>query len=545
MVNACSVYRIKSVEKIQSIRKHIDLNDENTIVYVHHNGEIHELHDITRNENQVFGTLVTSDKKELDVYLEAQSRGSVSREFLPKDSKLKQGYVGSLANVTSLMEEVRKVVEHNQKQDTKNQFHCYVDGGQVDDNGHFVFDLEKVNKFELLKKNVNDKKFPWTAVIIILAVLILLPIIVFIITCNCPRVYLNNGSEWVYSNSLLNGALNAKLEKQDFKALKDYFPLKSVFSMELRNEEPEIQHINQLGLNVVLHSPEVKVLSNQFGKFYTIKNEKAPSLAQDVMRADQVQSIALADGVSYPFDAVRAGEHQELYTSFNVDEMKDARLVLRFKNTDWAAKVTSEFKKAMGSKYREWSDENRNKSTEELRTAFDKIGFGLSISAKEGKTWKKLESMPMVGNVTYQELVIPIDKSFLKEGKVEIKLSAGFNLWEIDQMAIDQSEQEPIQITYLKPSDVNSGSKEFVELLSSDDTGYAVLQQGETLKITFDNLPVNELKRRSVFISSKGYYLQIDNPQGSPNWSALMQLNSPFGMSKFSHSLFIDQFEMR
>jgi len=548
MVNACSVYRIKSVEKMDEIRKGLALTTDNTLLYVHVDGEIKELINIERNGHEISGDLVAPDAEELSLYLDGKSKG-LEREA--KEKNVSHYHSSKAAMGSPTLKEVERIVNNNNSLNLKNQFHFFLRDVNVTENGHVQFEDSKVSKMEVIEKTKSADgrqvlRVILTVFLALITIILLIFVVLIVISCNCPRIYLNNGTQWSYNNSLFAGATNPALERTDFKKLDDFSPNKDELSIEIRNEEAEIQHINELKLWVVTHNEDEHIVNDQQGNYYRVKNSLAPTKVLDAAQNDQTSMLNRADDKAYSFDLLSEREHQSLTGQFDgLDGNKDSRIILRVKNSDWAGYVNESFKKAMGSTMDNWMAKNAQKSKVELDQAFEEKGVALTIAVKQGKQWKKLENVAMVGNVAYQEIAIPVSKELIKHGSLNIQISAGFNLWSLDQISIDQSNAEPLNATLINPTSMQQENNDVSASLHEKDVAYTTLTQGEHLTLEFNGLPLIAGMKRSLFLQGSGYYLPALFTDYKPQWSAIYTLQQPFGISKYAFNLYLDQYGMK
>ena len=548
MVNACSVYRIKSVEKMDEIRKGLALTADNTLLYVHVDGEIKELINIERNGHEISGDLVAPEAEELSVYLDGKTKGI---EHKVTEKNIGHYHSSKAAMGSSTMKEVERIVENNKTLNLKNQFHFFLRDVSATENGHVQFEDSKITKMEIIEKTISvDGNQVLRVILTVVLTLVILLILVFavliVISCNCPRIYLNNGTQWSYNNSLFAGATNPALERTDFKKLDDFSPNNDELTIEIRNEEAEIQHINELRLWVVTHNEDEHIVNDQQGNYYRIKNAVAPTKVLDAAQNDQTSMLNRADDKAYSFDLLSEREHQSLTGQFDgLDGNKDSRLILRVKNSDWAGYVNESFKKAMGSTMDNWLAKNAQKSKAELDQAFEDKGVALTIAVKQGKQWKKLENVAMVGNVAYQEIAIPVSKELIKHGSLNIQISAGFKLWSLDQISIDQSNAEPLNATLINPTSMQQENNDVSASLLEKDVAYTTLTQGEHLTLEFNGLPLIAGMKRSLFLQGSGYYLPALFTDYKPQWAAIYTLQQPFGISKYAFNLYLDQYGMK
>ena len=549
MVNACSVYRIKSVEKIDEIRKSLALTPENTVLYVHVNGETKELKNVERNGHEISGDLAIPEAKELSVYLDGISRGLGDNhsELAPPPIKSSKASVSSDAT----MKEIERIVNTNNQIKEKNQFHFHLEKATVSDGEHIKFQDSNVVKMEILEKQKKADggdvaRIILTVLYVLLLILALAIIIALVVACNCPRIYLNNGTHWVYNNSLFAGATNSSLERTDFKRLDDFTPNADNLSMEIRNEESEIQSLNDLSLWAVLHNENERVVSDKQGNFYSLKGTIAPQQVVDAKKNDQAALVSTADDKAYAFNLLSSQAYQNVYSTFQgIDNRKDLRLILRVKNSAFAGVVNESIKEALGSSYEPWAAKNGSKSKATLEQAFEEKGAALTVLVKDGKQWVKIDQIDMVGNVAYHELAIPLKKEYIQKGELQIQLAAGFNLWALDQIAVDQGIQTPLEAYPIKATTATLDGQERAEVILNKDAHYLTLKQGESLKVEFNGLPLKVGKKRSLFLQGQGYYLPSHWPTNKPNWAGILKLQQPYGISKYAFDLYLDQFQMK
>lgn len=548
MVNACSVYRIKSVEKIDEIRKDLEVTSDNSALYVHLNGEIKELINVERNGHEISGVLVAPESKELSVYLDGMAQGIGEKNnglIIPQIKSSKAAMSSEEA-----FREVQRIVNSNNKLKVKNQFHIHLQDASISDKGHIKFEDSKVTKMEVIEKgkNVNGDEVIRIIFKVLLGILITVLLLALLIgvLCNCPRIYLNNGTHWVYNNSLFAGATNSSLERTDFKRLDDFTPNADNLSMEIRNEESEIQSLNDLSLWAVLHNENERVVSDKQGNFYSLKGTIAPQQVVDAKKNDQAALVSTADDKAYAFNLLSSQAYQNVYSTFQgLDNRKDLRLILRVKNSAFAGVVNESIKEALGSSYEPWAAKNGSKSKATLEQAFEEKGAALTVLVKDGKQWVKVDQVDMVGNVAYHELAIPLKKEYIQKGELQIQLAAGFNLWALDQIAVDQGIQTPLEAYPIKATTATLDGQERAEVILNKDAQYLTLKQGESLKVEFNGLPLKEGKKRSLFLQGQGYYLPSHWPTNKPNWAGILKLQQPYGISKYAFDLYLDQFQMK
>ena len=354
------------------------------------------------------------------------------------------------------------------------------------------------------------------------------------VICGCPHVYISNGDQLNFNNTMFTGAISSKLERNDYKLLPDLNSDSTNYSFTIKNEENEIQYINLSELMVVNHSNKQTVLPDQAGIFYSISN---PVQAEKVVNGDgkNIQELVMKiDGIPYPFDGDLDPNFDKVTATFAQPVlMKNRKLIINAKNSKWSSYIHQSLKTILGDKAGDMRKKNAKKSREELEKDFAKHGITLQVEIKNGDKWVNLENINLIGDVNYNELVVPLPNGVGIDKTIEIRLISGFKFWELDYIALDTSKPQELNIQTITPTLINEKNKE----LSIDDDQYVKLKKGDSLIISYHNLQINKELKRTIILHSKGYYVSTDEGKGKANKIALIKLNQKGGLSKFSKKL--------
>lgn len=359
-----------------------------------------------------------------------------------------------------------------------------------------------------------------------------------VIACGCPHNYTFDGNQFSYSNTLFTGASAQNLERFDYKKLDDLFEDQSTYEMILKNELNESQFINQLELIVVNHDKNISVVSDQQGNLYSIKEANAPISVMNANNEDVKELVITKDEQSYSFNEMTDENMVNLYATFDKPtDISNAKMVIDLKNTQWGGLVYQEFGNIMGDRFDDWVAKNQERSPEQARKEQKEAGIQLIPYIKKDNTWIELDAIDLIGEVNYNSLVVPIPEELIGDDKIEIKLQAGFNFWQVDYLAMDFTQSDELDVQTLSPSLING-----VESFSAnyDDEKYLeLLNTGDSAHIQFMGLNSSG-ETRTILLKSKGYYLIKDIYAGKPNWKELMRINEPGGLSILSKDIFIE-----
>jgi hypothetical protein len=497
-LNACTFYRLREGTPT---RHHVGLEKEEmstSRIFIHVGDAYFELRNWRRTEGVINGTLSKVDA-EVDFY-----------------------YKKALA-VKNFNASQRESVHLY-------QMHLFLQNISVNDM-NVSFDINSVEKVQILDKN---GALTTLANLTIGAVSGTGAIAVFLaIACSCPHVYLNDGENWTFSNSMFTGAMNPTLERYDLKKMKDYHPEADEIQIEIRNEEQEIQMTNVLKLMAVYHQKGEEILSTSKGDLIKVTNSvDARSLHSDDGPL-KLQLISKKNNDSFMFNTIDKVGFSNLQATFDVNNKKNVQLIVGIKNPKWGGYVYHEFTKFFGDNYEKWVKSNARKSKKQLEKNIEKAGIFLSVQVRDKNKWKTIEHLNLVGEANFEKIAISIPENYLENEELTIRLKSGFQFWEINDLQIAEKVDGTIVMEEIKAEIVGGKSKEQSASVDSDDKDYLVHKAGEqALKIKFSGIKTG--LERTLFLKSKGYYKTIQKMEGQTNWSQLFAIQKDGGLSRFS-----------
>jgi hypothetical protein len=545
MISSCGSYhKLKSVKGNYNGILESQKNMDSKVFFVHTENEIFQITNPSVISEVLSGTLVPINEVELSFYKKAQS--AYPKNFMKISNDLadtKDTYQEKNLKVDSFQID-NIAVDEVKKSKFNQQIHIHTEkylkyGNQISMNLSDISDMQILKKS--LKKAANDVDKIVLTVILVIGALIGLLFLILILSCNCPHVYIDNGNDLIFTNTMFTGSVSEKLERYDYKTLPDFHPTSSNFSFQIRNEEKENQFTNKVGLTVAYHDSSVQVIPTIHGELLTIK-DPVPANSYNAHDGTFIKS-ELQKEDNYLFSFNRPTKNGLVSANLKFDKPSDvnnAKLVLKVKNTDWAGFVHQQFLKNLGSYDEKWQTSNQKLSSDEQLAAIKKAGIPLVVYIKSNNKWMEIETIQTVGNASSQSITIPINPKLLTDKQIEIRIDSGFNLWEMDYAAMDFSKPAPIEIQYLSPSYV-SGSDSNIKSLLTDDNDYLRAEIGsKPISVNFNGLKTNYVSR-TIILQSKGYYVRVDKQAGKKNLSKLTQLSRKNGFGRFSQDLYLNR----
>ena len=415
------------------------------------------------------------------------------------------------------------------------QIHLFVNKGQVKEDGRFEFSINDISQIDETVHQSKSNIGPGGAVALVAVSALTVGIIAVAVACGCPHVYINDGEELKWEQTLFTGATSPQLARSDSKAIKDYFPTQETLTLTLKNDEEEQQFIDKLSLKVVEHSVDVNLAIENNGNLYAYHKATSPIAVTDQDGNNQIQATANKDGASYDFKPEKLTDLSTLHVTFKPESVGDSRLILHVKNTKWSGYLYNEFNKLFGSEHAKWVEKNKDKSKEDREAWMRQEGIKLLVEVKRNNVWETLSEIDLIGDVTYKSLAVPIDVESLEN--LEIRLRSGFHFWEVDYLGLaHETENIAVKIHDLTPTiATNSKGESQLDKLQGTDEKYLIsTPDNASTVVTFENIPLPNLGKRSLFLEANGYYLIQKQYTGKPNYKRLSKFKKPGELSRFS-----------
>ena len=364
---------------------------------------------------------------------------------------------------------------------------------------------------------------------------------VFLAIASCPFVYTYDGTGYHFAGEIYAGAINQMLERHDYLRLEGLAPSDGTYKIRINNELKEIQHTNLAELMVVDHPESTEILADKNGTILPVAASVNPSSAVSGTGSDILPLLAAKDSLSYDGEISQGTQelHQEVVLTFpRKGTGTNARLVIRAKNSRWLEYVLTEFNREMGMLDSEWFKKLRGRGPDEIRRWTLEQNIPLSVFIENKGKWEFADYYNLVGPVALKDDILSLKLPDSGDGQVRIRLVTGNRFWEIDYVALDQSDEVPVSVTRLAAKSAVAGCGEDVTAsLSDDDQAYYTQPEiGDQADLTF---PIPEMRQgaRTLILHSKGWYEPADRKNGLPNLPKVSAFMEPDAIPGFSNRL--------
>ena len=484
---------------------------------------------ILRSGNQAFSMsepVLSADQKRIECTLDTLS--VFNRFHLKKGKKGKMQYNKNELAQSSVLNEV----------------HFYIPTDNTAVIGSYTLELDKVEKIEVIEKDKGRTTGSYIigAVGYTLGAMAVAGIIIAATKSSCPFVSAYNENNFSLQGEIYGGAIYPQLARHDYMPLKMSPASDGSFQIKISNELKERQYTDIADLWVITHDADSKVLADDKGNLYSIRNPQTPLTASFEDKVDVTTDLSKAnDNRLLYFDDTTTATNQVVLRYNKKEKENNGKLVLSLKNSYWLDYLYGELAKGFGTYYATYMEQQKKKTAAELLKWVTDQQLPLTVSIKTSTGWQKITAITTIGPLATREIVVPIDCSTIPGNEVEIKLSSGFMFWEIDYAAMDFSSDDQFKVEKFSPlKATDEQNKNVLPLLQKEDGVYLEQPQiGNVVTLVYKAaVPANAMQTQSFIMHSKGYYEHIRDFTGKPNVAFLKKFTEPLAFATYGVEMY-------
>jgi hypothetical protein len=345
-------------------------------------------------------------------------------------------------------------------------------------------------------------------------------------TKSCPFVYAYDGTQFTFASETFAGSIYKGSERTVIDRLDGLTSVNGSYVLKLTNERIETDYVNELTLAVVDAPPDVRVLSSDDGVFHTLRSTVAPSVCVDQDAVSVLNAVTSADSVFWEggtrerFSRERSGYIDRLEAHFCLRKSNGSvKLLVSGVNTELAAFAFDQMATLCGSGYAQWMYRLEHDPVQERRMRQFLFREGLlHVYVWNGSEWQKAGAFLDSGSELVKEHVLVLPVPFQAEGVLRVRLECTSDLWRIDRIALDESEDVNVQCTSVAPQRLSgSAGDDAVPLVAGKDDRYLTTMPGDSVLFAFDAPPPAGGLKRTCFVRATGYYHHWSSFAGRDN----------------------------
>ena len=364
--------------------------------------------------------------------------------------------------------------------------------------------------------------------------------IAFLIACNCPQVYVDNGNGYEFISGVYSGAVYSSMERTDYLPL-PMMKADKTFKLKIANVKNEEQYINRMQLMQVSHRPGIEVLADRHGSVFTYNNPEAPVAAVINNTVDIKKQLAVKDNESYTFDSDEGekGFSSTILTFKKPGNAKKAKLIVHGGNSLWSGYLYHSFAQMFGEKYDAWRMQKDKSDPKEMEQWQKDQSLPLMVYVEKNGHWELADYFAHTGNTATRDMIMELDVTNTGNDQLRIKLETVYQFWNIDFAGIDYSENEPSVISFINASAaVKSGNQDQKNALKEADNSYCHLLDDEEISLEFVMPDMVDKNSNSFFLISTGYYHNVQKYGGAADLKTLNQFKEKGSFDSYSRQKF-------
>lgn len=342
-------------------------------------------------------------------------------------------------------------------------------------------------------------------------------------TGSCPHVYTIDAAGEHFESETFAGAVFKGAEHPAFDVLTHATAVGGVLKLRIVNESYETEYTNEMKLLAVDAPSGVFIVPDSKGAMHTIAGRTPPTACEDFAGQDKLGQVRALDGQFWHSDVEKKDftKPSDLHDGLILTIPKPAharvaKLVVSGVNTKLGMFSLEQLFRLRGENKLRWYQQLENNRAERMRFIKLMMRDGM-LHAKVWRNdqWIEQGAFMDVGPYKVKRQIVLIDVSQLDEPQVRVKLEATTDLWKVDEIFVDYSDDQNVTVTEIRPAQVitERGIDVAGPLSESDDEYYTSLF-GEHAVASF-GLPVQrERTNRSYVLKTQGYYYQWFDSHG-------------------------------
>lgn len=362
---------------------------------------------------------------------------------------------------------------------------------------------------------------------------------------SCPFIYSFDGENYILDAEPYAGAVCQGLKRTEWCGLEHLEEVNGEYRILMTNELDETEYTDELKLVVVDHPWDVRVAPDTSGGILTISNPIAPARAYDREGRDlsvYVSENDLRVWVSKDQEKI-PGRKEELKEELIFEFPKPkktsrAKILFNGSSTLLGSQTLKYYLGLYGKQVSQWYEEVKN-----LGPAFFKMAntalreelYSLQIRVETENGWESRGMLIGGPFLISTEKVYILDLTGIPGDTLRIKLTPPAAFWKIDYLAVDYSDDLPVNITEIKAVKGTSntpGGEDVTAILAENDDNYLVMPNtGDSAELVFQAPPRSPGMGRTVILRAAGYYHMHLKADGEPNRDILERIHSEPGFA--------------
>ena len=395
--------------------------------------------------------------------------------------------------------------------------------------------LSDVERVWVTSKEIDDGKTALAVIGVTAGVMLAVAGIALATKESCPFIYSWDGEQWVFDAEPYGGATTKGLERADFSELESLVAVDGEYRLRITNEVNETQYTNLLELWAVHHPMGTRVVADEFGALYTLREPVSLSSAVDASGKDLLPWLEATDGRVWEHDAVRTATgdlRQDLVLTFpKPEDATEARLIANVATGAWGSHMIRELYEMRGTgleAFYETIDTSPQAREDLFLWNLREELFTLQLRVEEPTGWEVRGLLPGGGPFISEDRVVPLDISRVEGDEVRIRIRPPVGFWGLNSFQMDFGPNESVQVEKLALNMARTSDGEDVlpSLRAVDDAYYTMPETGNSAELSFPAVDPPEGMEQTLMLSTQGYYRLHLRADQAPDMTAIREIET-------------------
>jgi hypothetical protein len=346
----------------------------------------------------------------------------------------------------------------------------------------------------------------------------IIAVIVALTKESCPFIYAFDGDIYTFDAEPYGGAICQGLKRTEWCGLEHLEEVNGQFRIKITNEIHETQYTDELKIVVVDHEKNVQIAPDIFGRIHSISEPLLPILAYDGNGKDLMPYIRENDWIYWKtrVETKKPERDEDLREDLTFifpkpENASKVKFLFNGCNTLWGSQMLKRYLDLHGNKVQELYED-----IDCFGPAFFRIMnwdlneelYRLRIRVETDEGWKSKGMIFGGGPFISEDKVYPFDISDVSGNLLKIKLTPPSAFWMINHLAVDYSENGPIEMEEIQAAKaIDHNGQDIREKLAQNDNLYYIMPHiGDWAELVFLAPPKVSDLDRSYLLKASGYY---------------------------------------
>jgi hypothetical protein len=335
---------------------------------------------------------------------------------------------------------------------------------------------------------------------------------------SCPFVYSYDGERYVFDAEPLGGATTKGLERTELSKLEHIRPVSGKYRLMIKNEVPETQYIDEMGLIVADHPVNSSVYPDLDCSLSAFEKPMPVISANDEFGNDITGFVTANDSIFWqtqlPFDSTKINSelrHKLTFLFAKPEKAEYANLIINAGTSLWGSQMIREMQKLYGKDIDNWYEQiDNNEAAKEQMLQFIEREelYIMKALLKEDNNWISRAAINGGGPFISETRRYGLDLSGVSGDTLYIQFNLPYGFWTLDYIAVDYANRKiPItqEIKFSKAHDHKDVSIS-ASLLSKDENYHVMPEVGDYFLAEAFAPAERAGYERTVFLKTNGYY---------------------------------------